>query len=117
MKHSFHILIILFPLLSYSQPVKQLTIGDTVPAFVLNNTIIHFNNDSAKLSTISSKLLILDFWATWCTSCLQGFPKLETLQQQFKQDLQVVLVNSKRSATFLQSIKKVKAGLTVFPAS
>ncbi|HKZ66434.1 MAG TPA: TlpA disulfide reductase family protein [Chitinophagaceae bacterium] len=122
MKHSFHILIILFPLLSYSQPVKQLTIGDTVPAFVLNNTIIHFNNDSAKLSTISSKLLILDFWATWCTSCLQGFPKLETLQQQFKQDLQVVLVNSKSTgddakkiSNFFTKHKKSKGRSYSFP--
>ncbi len=97
MKHSFLIFIFLFPLFSNSQPIKPLAVGDTVPPFALSNSIVGFNNDSATLSAVSGKLLILDFWSTWCTSCLQGFPKLEALQQQFKDDLQVILVNSKNT--------------------
>lgn len=74
--------------------IKPLSIGDTVPDIVLNN-IINYKTSSAKLSDFRGKLVILDFWATWCSSCIEGFPKLASLQDSFKQRLQVMLINAK----------------------
>ncbi|WP_276346246.1 redoxin domain-containing protein [Daejeonella sp. JGW-45] len=70
-----------------------LKIGDKVPDLTINN-ILNYKTSSAKLSDFNGKLLILDFWATWCGACIQSFPKMESLQAEFKDKLQVLLVSS-----------------------
>jgi len=82
----------------------QLSIGDKLPTSSLNS----------KLKDQHSKLLLLDFWATWCTSCLHSFPMLDSLQQQFKDSLQIILINEKSShdnqkkvTAFFQKFKKL----------
>jgi hypothetical protein len=42
-----------------------------------------------------NRLLLLDFWATWCTSCYKKFPLLDSLQQQFGNRLAIRLVSSR----------------------
>lgn len=70
-----------------------LNIGDKVPDLAINN-IMNYKTTTAKLSDFKGKLLILDFWATWCAACIQSFPKMELLQKEFKDKLQVLLVSS-----------------------
>src|SRR5690606_26830892 len=43
------------------------------------------------------KLLILDFWATWCSACVTGLPKLYAIKEKNEDDLNVLLVNTKLS--------------------
>lgn len=47
------------------------------------------------LNNYKGKLIILDFWATWCTACIKTFPHLDSLQNQFKDKVQILLVNAK----------------------
>lgn len=85
--------------------IKPLNIGDTVPDVFLHN-IINYKTASSRLSDFRGKLMILDFWATWCSSCIEGFPKLAALQEKFRNRLQVFLVNSKSTR---DSKKKIVA--------
>src|SRR6476661_3125665 len=100
------ILAMLCPLLGLSQSDKitPLTIGDTIPDITLSN-IINYQTQSANLSSFKCKLLILDFWATWCTSCLKHFPKMDSLQQQYPGQVQVLLVNAKTTGDNEKKIK------------
>lgn len=54
--------------------------------------ILNFKKSSAKLSDFNSKVVIIDFWATWCSNCIEEFPHLDSLQKIFKDDLQVITV-------------------------
>ncbi len=38
------------------------------------------------LKDFENKLLILDFWASWCTPCLKIMPELEKLYEQFGEE-------------------------------
>jgi thiol-disulfide isomerase/thioredoxin len=67
------------------EPVP-LKIGDQLPEsfwthehdFYKHGKIIKQN-----FSPYKGKLLILDFWATWCSSCLLAFPKMTLLEKKF----------------------------------
>lgn len=76
--------------------MRSLTIGDKVPNIELDN-IVNYKTTTANLSDFRGKLLVLDFWATWCSSCIKGFPKLAQLQTEFKDDLRILLVNAKNT--------------------
>ena len=95
MKTIYCLMILLWPLGSRAQTVKGFTVGEKVPNIVipdiLNNTVT-----SSSLAAFKGKLLILDFMATTCTSCLKALPELESMQQKFKNQLQIILVSSEK---------------------
>ena len=103
------VLAILCLLARAQQPaLKPLTIGDTVPDITISK-IINYKTTSAKLSDFKGKLVILDFWAVWCSGCIQGMPKLDSLQKEFKNKLQVILINDEGERSTLENEKKTKA--------
>lgn len=85
----------LLPLLSGAQspPVKALNIGDTVPDITITN-VYNYPASKIQLSDLKGKLVILDFWATWCGSCLSAFPEMHELKKTFGNDLDILFVNS-----------------------
>jgi thiol-disulfide isomerase/thioredoxin len=76
--------------------IHPLSVGDVVPDIVFDN-MVNYHSKTARLSDFRDKLIILDFWATWCTSCLQHFPLLDSLQKEFVGKLQVILINAKNT--------------------
>ncbi|MDP3148703.1 MAG: TlpA disulfide reductase family protein [Ignavibacteria bacterium] len=45
---------------------------------------------TVKLSDYKNKIVIIDFWATWCPPCRKGIPDLIELQKEFKKDLVIL---------------------------
>ncbi len=39
-----------------------------------------------ELSKLKGKVVILDFWATWCPPCIKEIPNLKKIYQEFKGD-------------------------------
>lgn len=78
-----------------STPLK---VGDPVPDILLKG-IVNSPKETARLSDFEGQLLILDFWATWCSPCIKAIPKLEKLQREFGNQLQVLMVSSQPKST------------------
>lgn len=53
--------------------------GDSAPGFSLTAD----NGQTVSLPNFKGKLLILNFWASWCQPCIQETPSLSQLAQQF----------------------------------
>jgi len=52
------------------------------------------NGQRAKFADYRGKVLVLDFYATWCAPCREGIPQLKTLQQMYgPKGLQIVGLN------------------------
>src|ERR1700744_4307849 len=77
--------------ISYANNVIK--IGDRMPDMIIW-PVINYSSKSLRISDFKGKLVILDFWATWCTSCLAHFPIADSLQREFKNDLQILLVDA-----------------------
>lgn len=45
---------------------------------------------------LEGKVLMIEFWATWCGPCIAGIPHLNDLQNQFQNDLVIVGISSEQ---------------------
>lgn len=43
-----------------------------------------FDGKQRKFSDFKGKIVLLDFWATWCSPCLADIPKLKVLYEKYK---------------------------------
>lgn len=78
-------------------PLRPIKVGDVVPDIYLNN-ISNYKATSAKFSDFyNHKVIIIDFWATWCSPCLAALPNLQKVQNELKDDVLVLVVNSSGS--------------------
>lgn len=80
---------------SLSHQVRALEKGDQVPDLEFTS-LVNANKNSLKLSDFKGKLVILDFWATWCSSCVAELPKLNELQKKFKDKIQVIGITDQK---------------------
>lgn len=90
--------------------ITPLNIGDPIPEELWNMTMQVVNHPDGRetitLSEYKDKLIILDFWSTWCVPCIRNFPKLHALQEEFGDQIKVLAVtqeDSKKIKTFFTS--------------
>lgn len=60
--------------------------GDKAPDFQLKS----FEGKTIKLSDYKGKVIIIDFWATWCSPCRKGIPDLISIQKDFSNDVVII---------------------------
>ncbi|HVW97192.1 MAG TPA: TIGR03435 family protein [Mucilaginibacter sp.] len=95
-------LLVLILLLSHGT-FAQLKNGELVPEinFV---TVLNAPVKQTALSTLKGKVVLIEYWATWCGSCIVAMPHLKQLQEKFPDKLQVITVTdetAKRTGQFL----------------
>src|SRR3990167_8908954 len=64
-----------------------------------------------QLSSLKGKIIIFDFWSIHCITCIKAFPKLDSLQKQFNDKIQIIPVSkeSKQTiASFFEKRKKIR---------
>lgn len=55
-------------------------IGEKAPGFTIKNA-----GKTVSLKEYRGKIVVLNFWASWCPPCLEEFPSLMALQRQMPQ--------------------------------
>ncbi len=64
-------------------------------------------------SKIQAKVIIVNFWASWCQPCLEEMPSLAKLKKKYSdQDLQVIAVNTDEDDQ-MKSLKKALKKLNI----
>ena len=75
--------------------------ADAKPA-VLDMTLKDMNGADVRLASFKGKVLLLNFWATWCGPCKAEIPDLVALQKQYGSDLQVLGISVDDDAKDMQ---------------
>jgi len=73
-------LLLLTALLGTATPALA---GQTANKPAADFTLPDLNGKVAKLGELRGKVVLVDFWATWCDPCMKELPELEKLYQQF----------------------------------
>ena len=61
-------------------------VGNAAPEFDLKNIA----GGTLKLSSLQGKIVIIDFWDTWCPPCRKALPHLEAISKEYSKDVVVV---------------------------
>jgi peroxiredoxin len=75
-------------LLGVSLP-ESAAVGSVAPDFELENLA----NETVKLSEMQGKIVVINFWATWCEPCKVEMPFFEKLFSRSQSNLAILAVN------------------------
>jgi len=76
-------------LIAPSVQAAPLGVGAVAPDFVTKNLA----GAEVRLSDFKGKVVVLDFWATWCGPCIASFPHTQALAAKYKDQGVVVLAS------------------------
>jgi len=84
-------LLVLFLFLVSSQIFSQLKlkVGDKAPKL----NITDYLQNEPKNKNFEKQYVLLEFWATWCTTCLAEVPNLNKLQEKYKKNKDFVFIS------------------------
>lgn len=69
-----------------AQQDEALPVGSVAPAFTLEG----IDGKPVALSSLRGKVLVLDFWGSWCIWCIRGIPKMKEYYAKYKDKMEIL---------------------------
>ena len=67
------------------------SVGDTVPSFKARSID---GSENVSVDDYRGKVVLVDFWASWCPPCLKSFPKYDNLRREIgTTNFEIVAIN------------------------
>ena len=86
-----------------NERTRPVSVGSAAPNFVLSD----LDGNTVSLADFAGKVLIVDFWATWCSPCKEAMPTFKALQARYESiDFNVVGIAVRDRADRVKSFAK-----------
>lgn len=82
-------------------------VNDATKNFPVNK-ILNYTTPSSTFQQLNNKLLVVDFFGTWCIPCIKALPKLSALQEKYKGQINIILVSDEPEEKLKTFISKQK---------
>ncbi len=82
-------------------------INDLTSDFPINK-IINYTSPSSSFQNFKDRLVIIDFFGTWCVPCVKALPKLSGLQEKYKDKIKILLVSNEPETKLTNFIARQK---------
>jgi thiol-disulfide isomerase/thioredoxin len=105
------ILLSLFQLIYVQARAQGIKINERIPDVFIPEVYRYGKNSLHLRSEFEGKPLIIDFWFTYCSSCIGLMPKLDSLHKKYKDQFNVLLSNFEKKEVierFLTNKKKLE---------
>lgn len=123
MKAVIFIFLTLFTLTIHAQ--QQIRLGGntesaTVQQGIPNNTAVPFfrfqgllnaPNPTVSMNELKDKIVILEFWATWCGPCIPAMAHLDAIQKKYPDQVQVIAISDESPERLERFIKNKPSSL------
>lgn len=60
---------------------------------IRNATFQDLEGNEVSIQDFKGKVVLIDFWETWCSPCLEVFPAMDSLREEYGNDFEVLAVN------------------------
>jgi thiol-disulfide isomerase/thioredoxin len=70
-----------------------------IDEIIWNSTFTDIQGNQVSIQDYKGKVVLIDFWETWCGPCLQVFPAMDSLRKEYKDDFVVLATNLQDSDT------------------
>lgn len=101
--------------ISSASAAELIPITQAQEAPLLNQRLPDMKGGEMALADLQGKVVLIDFWASWCGPCRESFPWLNNMQEKYaEQGLVIVGVNlDKQPKQALDFLKQVPANFTL----
>lgn len=117
------ILFICYALLLPLKAQETITYSNTKVGDILSdlelNKIDNYSQSNIKLSELNQKLIIFDFWATWCGPCVAKIPLMDSIMKALPNDMLFLSVSDEpkeKVQSFLEKKEKDMGTKLIIPS-
>lgn len=62
------------------------------PQHIQQASFTTFSGNTVSVADFKGKVVLIDFWETWCNPCTESFPTMQKLQDEYPQKLKILTV-------------------------
>lgn len=102
------------------QKIYQFIVTSHVNEALSGFALKDLQGNAIRSSALGDKVLVLDFWSTWCGACLQSFPEFQSVYEKYRANPDIVFlaVNMGRDGDTPEKVREfIKEHRYTFPVA
>ncbi len=76
--------------------LQKEAVGKDMPDLVFETVLNGMKNKKLTAKMMQGKVVILEFWTTWCAPCIKQFPKINALAKEYQEDVVFISITPEK---------------------